>query len=47
MIKNKKAEKAKVFARIGFFLLLFITIYLVMNILRVKSDHGINQQEGL
>lgn len=47
MRKNKKACNAKTFVRIGFLLLLIVTAYLAVNILRVKSDHGINQQEGL
>lgn len=33
--------------RIGFILLFVVTIYLISNILRVKSSHGINQLEGL
>lgn len=47
MEKIRKARNARSLARIGFLLLLIATIYLAANILRVKSDHGINQQDGL
>lgn len=47
MEKIRRAHKTRNLARIGFLLLLIVTIYLAANILRVKSDHGINQQEGL
>jgi len=42
-----KGKSHKALARAGFLLLLAVTVYLAANILRVKSDHGINQQEGI
>ena len=41
----KIIKKNKV--RIGFLVLLIVTVYLVSNIFRIKSPHGINQLEGL
>ncbi|MCM1125242.1 MAG: hypothetical protein NC429_02090 [Lachnospiraceae bacterium] len=43
----KKILTKKNLIRIGFLLLLVVTIYFISNILRVKSYHGINQIEGL
>lgn len=43
----KKILTKKNRIRIGFVLLLAVTIYFISNILRVKSFHGINQIEGL
>ncbi len=45
--RENKKYSAKPLIRAGFVLLLGITVYLAANILRVKSDHGINQQEGM
>lgn len=43
----KRILTKKNLIRIGFLLLLAVTIYFISNILRVKSYHGINQIEGL
>lgn len=45
--KMKKIWTKKNRIRIGFILLSAVTIYLISNILRVKSFHGINQIEGI
>lgn len=42
-----KAGTKKNLMRVGFLLLVMVTIYLASSILRVKSSHGINQLEGL
>lgn len=47
MPHREKRGRSKTLARAGFLFLLAITVYLAANILRVKSDHGINQQEGM
>lgn len=43
----KSVRVKKNLIRIGFVLLLALTFYLAASILRVKSQHGINQNEGL
>lgn len=47
MRERKKKSWIKQLTRVGFLLLLGVTIYFVTNVLRIKSEHGINQQEGL
>lgn len=42
---NRRVKKNII--RIGFVMLLALTFYLAASILRVKSQHGINQKEGL
>lgn len=47
MVKMRDIKWKKGFVRVFFFLLLVFTIYLAGSVLRIKSDHGINQQEGM
>lgn len=44
---TKNIFNKKNFIRAGFVLLLLVTVYLVVCILQVKSEHGINQKEGM
>lgn len=47
MVKIKDVKWKKRLTRAGFFLILVFTIYLAGSVLRIKSDHGINQQDGI
>lgn len=44
---GKKKSWKKGLTRAGFVLLLAATVYFAANVLRIKSEHGINQQEAL
>ena len=46
-MKLKKTSVKKNIIRVGFLLLLLMTIYLISCIFSVKSEHGIDQQAGL
>ena len=45
--KIKKVLNKKNGIRAGFLALLILTVYLLSCILQVKSEHGINQVEGM
>lgn len=44
---NRNQKKKNNLIRAGFLLLLAVSIYLAASILSIKSDHGVNQQQGL
>ena len=43
----KKIRIKKNLIRVGFLVLFLVTIYFAISILRIKSEHGVNQKAGL